>query len=282
MTRNNSWNFDTTYSTGDLLYASSGSSLSKLAIGSNNKVLGLSSSLPAWTTSSASSINSQTYTLWEDFTSGGGLNGVAGQNYWTDVSTGTSGALTNITGYNNHPGVVVMNTGTSSSGYGEIAFASGTSGPCVVFGGGTLDLTFITRIPTLSTAAQEFSVTMGWRKVTTNSGANTDGAWFQYNRTTNSGKWTIRTMKASAATTANTNNTVDTSWHSFKISVNAGNTSIAFYIDDVEVSNSPIATNLPIVTLQPIFSIVKSAGSTSRSLEIDYLQLDINLTSARA
>lgn len=283
MVKNNSWNFDATYVIGDILYASDSSTLSKLSIGSESEVLTVVTGALAYQASSSpANINNQTFSLWDDFNCAGGLDGAASQNWWRDLSTGTSGALLSLTGYNNHPGVVVLNTGTSSSGYGEIGWELSTAVGSVAFGGGTFDMTFINKIATTATSSQDFTMAWGWRNAANTSGATTDGAWFQYNRTTNSGRWTIRTMKASSGTTANTTTTPDTNWHTYKISVNADGTSVSFFIDGVEVSNSPIVTNIPVAKVSPFFNIIKTAGSTNRTVEIDYWQLDVNLTSARA
>lgn len=48
MTRQNSWNFDNTYTTGDVLYASDTSTLTKLSPGTNGHVLQVSSGVPVW------------------------------------------------------------------------------------------------------------------------------------------------------------------------------------------------------------------------------------------
>ncbi len=48
------------YTTGDLLYANSTTSLVKLGIGSNGQVLGLSGGVPAWTTDQTGTLNSVT------------------------------------------------------------------------------------------------------------------------------------------------------------------------------------------------------------------------------
>jgi hypothetical protein len=55
MTRQNSWNFDTTYTVGDVLYADTTSTLTKLNPGTDGQVLTLSSGVPSWQNSAASS-----------------------------------------------------------------------------------------------------------------------------------------------------------------------------------------------------------------------------------
>lgn len=46
--KQNSWDFDTTYNVGDLLYASDSDTLTKLPIGAEGDVLSVSSGVPAW------------------------------------------------------------------------------------------------------------------------------------------------------------------------------------------------------------------------------------------
>lgn len=68
----------TTYTTGDILYASASNTLSKLAVGSNGNVLTLAAGIPSWAAAT-----------------GGGGGGVAS---WVDV-TGTTQAMAASTGY---------------------------------------------------------------------------------------------------------------------------------------------------------------------------------------
>ena len=126
---------------------------------------------------------------------------------------------------------------------------------------------------------------MGLGEVSTATGDIANGAYFEYTHGTNSGNWQIKTAAASSRTTANTTTAADTNWHRFTIDINAGGTSVSFYIDGAEVANSPIATNIPTAGyFSDSFSIDKdggSTGTTSRDLYIDLSYIWCRLTSSR-
>lgn len=280
MTKNNTWNFDTTYSVGDILYASSSSSLSKLAIGSESQVLTVSSSLPSWQDSGVSP-STQTILYYEDYIGAvpGTLGFGCGQNGYYDTA-GTAVFQTDSA----HPGNLILTTGTSSTGTDTLVSSTGSlSASAFLFGGGTYTLTFYAKIPTLSTGTQRFSVKMGYMNNTTFASV-TNGCWFSYADNVNSGNWQGVTMKASTSSTANSTTAADTNWHQYKIAVNAGATSVSFYIDGAEIANSPLTSNIPNATNNEVgicFLILKSVGTTARTLEIDWYDHAISLTSSR-
>jgi hypothetical protein len=289
MVKNNAWNFDTTYTIGDLLYASSTSQLSKLGVGNSSEFLTVSSGLPVWGTVSPSSTDSQTFSLFSDFdlskqVDGGVSNQPADQNGASAEISGTE-FINDTTGDTEHPGIAYATTGSSSSGYGYVtSFGNRTkSTPGVVLGSGTYDLTIFAKVDTLSTSSQRYTAFIGFSDKRPSVAGTPNGCWFEYVDNVNSGNWQIKTATSSTTTTANTSTAVDTNWHKFKVSVNAAATSVSFYIDDVEVANSPITTNIP--TADIVYCVViikKSAGATPRSILVDYMQLDIALTSPRS
>lgn len=215
------------------------------------------------------------------FTSG------ASQLGWTGMAIGIAGTgyAVGIASTSGHPGIVEVNTNTSSTGgfgLGLGFIPSATSGP-IVLASGVLTMQFWLKIPTLSTGSERFFVSFGLSNADylDPSFTQTDGVFFKYIDNVNSGKWTISTMSSSSATTNNTNSTVDTNWHVYKIIVNAAGTSVSFYIDGVEVSNSPIATNIPTVAVAPYLLIQKSVGTTNRTVQFDLFTLNLPLTTPR-
>ena len=262
MVKNNAWNFDTTYTTGDLLYASTTSNLSKLGIGASNEYLTIAGGLPDWATVSGGSQSSQTYSLFSECDPGysGDQNGIT-----SFVSTLASDA--------SHPGVIQITTGTSASTITNCLYYYGT-----VLNNGTYNLDIVAKIPTLSTSAQRFNAYVGFF----NDLPVVDGCYFYYRDNVNTGRWQIKCTSSSTTTTANTNTTVDTNWHKFSVRVNATATSVAFYIDDVQVANSPITTNIPTSVIGAGIGLDKDVGSTARTFNVDYVQMDVSLTSARS
>lgn len=236
---------------------------------------------PTWQDVSTIGISGiSTYTFWEDFYS---VN-LDGSND-TDVSTFfdqetfglSSGAAVGTQDPQTHPGTIQTNTGTATNG-GNLIFASGN----LIMGGGSIECEWLLYIPTLSVLAQRYTLYLGIHNGTA-SAAPTDGVYFTYSDTINSGNWVGNTSKASSSSTANSAVAVSAAtWIKLKISVNAGATSASFFVNGTEIANSPIATNIPnTVITRPSFSIVKSLGTTSRSFILDYVNTTINLTTPR-
>jgi hypothetical protein len=95
----------TTYTTGDILYASATNVLSKLAVGTNGQVLTLASGIPSWATAS------------------GGVTTISFGSIGLTPSTATSGAVS-VAGT-----LVAANGGTGQSSYavGDLLYASTTT-----------------------------------------------------------------------------------------------------------------------------------------------------------
>jgi len=83
------------------------------------------------------------------------------------------------------------------------------------------------------------------------------------------GNWSIRCDKAGVSTTVDTGIAPDTDWHIIRVVTSP--TAIRFYYDGVEVSGSPITTNIPDnVYLQPRVS-VQTAADAAKYMDIDYV-----------
>ena len=64
--------------------------------------------------------------------------------------------------------------------------------------------------------------------------------------------------------------------------VNAAASSAAFYVNDVECTNSPITTNIPTSEqITPQIRIDRNAGTASRTVKADYVLYKCDLTTAR-
>lgn len=206
--------------------------------------------------------------------------------YINVVAQGTGAGINdNIGVTSGRPGVFYMNTGTTNSGNVACgrSLASGATNRVggIILGGGEVTLQWFTLLNQLSNVTETFTYNIG---IAYDSLANafTDGVFFSYTHSVNSGKWVINSIKSSAATTANTNSTVDTNWHAYKIVVNAAATSVSFYIDGVQVTGSPLATNIPNTkAIVPVVSMVKSVGTSRVYSTIDLYTLHIELTTPR-
>lgn len=105
-----------------------------------------------------------------------------------------------------------------------------------------------------------------------------NGIWFQYTDNVNSGNWQINCENGGTTTTANTNTAVTTDWQHLQIVVNADASSVAFYVDGMEVDNSPIVTNIPANPINPACRM--STGVTN--INLDLCVMTYELTTSRA
>ena len=173
-------------------------------------------------------------------------------------------------------GVWQLTTGTTTTG------ASGVStGDFSAFSLGQGSVTFegYIKIPTLSAVGEEFIFRVGFGDIV--NGLPVDMVGFEYDRLT-SVNWRTRCRSNSVSSTSTTSTAVGTGWTRLKIVVNAAGTSADFFIGGSNVGT--IATNVPAGVgreLTIIASIVKSAGTTARTAKLDYMALDMDLTTPR-
>jgi len=182
---------------------------------------------------------------------------------FSDASVGGSVAVG--TGDSTHPGVVVGSTSTSSTGVG----AALTSITAVTLGGAAWVNEWLVRVPTLSTVAQEYIVRVGMiDSVSTDA---TDGVYFEYDRLTSGDVWRCKTASAASRTgTATTTAIVAGAWARLSLVVNAGGTQADFYVDGALAAS--LTATIPTGSGKETgfgFTIIKSAGTTARTLEID-------------
>jgi hypothetical protein len=115
----------TSYTTGDLLYASSASALSKLPIGTNSQVLTLSGGLPSWQTPAASGVTSVSGTT-DRITSTGGTTPVIdiAATYVGQTSITTLGTIATGTWNATTIAVTKGGTGLTSASQGDLLYGS--------------------------------------------------------------------------------------------------------------------------------------------------------------
>lgn len=255
-----------TYTTGDMLYASASNTLSKLDIGDHypNIIVQNSSGVPQW---------KQDHLLLEnDFL------GLGGWQY--DNNSGTGLFTTGVSG---HPGIFTLGTSTSASGRAILSCGTTTSTPPYIFAGDGLTVfDAIVRIPTLSTVSEEFELFIGFMTSTafsTPPGSNV--ICFRYDRTTST-NWDGLCISAGSSTTASggTGTAVDTNWTHLRFIINAGGTNVDFFVDGVDIGS--VTTNIPTSTGMVISNyIFKTAGTTQRTVNIDYNRVYKELTTSR-
>lgn len=182
--------------------------------------------------------------------------------------TASSYTISNTT-QANIPGIVYC---TSTSGTGNFylngAFGYSAQGPIIGYFQETFE--WRVKIGVLGAANPNYTMYIGCSK---DSGGTPgpDAIYFKYNYATNSGNWQIESVKfGSGTSTGNTGTAADTNWHRFKIVINSAGNSAAFYIDDVQVTNSPLTTNLPPTGQIPYIYVTNSSGTNKKDFYIDY------------
>lgn len=188
------------------------------------------------------------------------------------VQSGSGGSLLQSGGVTNDTniGVIGLYTGTGTTG--RIAINSHVDG--IQFGNN--EWTFETRanIQNLSDATNTFTTRFGFMDATT--GDPTDGHFFRYTHGTNSGKWQAVTRINNVETATDTGETATAMTNGspmprWKIIVDNSGTNVDFYINDRRVvTHTPSGFTGSSRMTGIAYSMIKSAGTTSRAFFIDY------------
>ena len=188
--------------------------------------------------------------------------------------TGAKGD-TAVDGEGNHPGIVQLETGTTNTGRGAFQTALGA----IRLGGGAAIFESVVRIPTLPDGSESFAFRIGFGDSV--SGDMTDGVYIELTQADSD--WQCKTSSNSTRTTSDTGQAAQANtWTRLRIEVNAAGSEAKFYIDGT--LKATITTNLPTGAgreLGVVASIIKSAGTTNRTAQIDYTYFKIDFSSAR-
>lgn len=209
-------------------------------------------------------------------------NPLAAGGMWSQNVVG-AGAVITVTTLNNieHPGVIMMDTGTTATGSVGIRAAN-----TVLFGGGAVKLTWIVRLLNLSTAAQRYFIRIGFTTSTVLA-APANGVWFEYSDNVNSGNWQMKAAKGGVVTTVNSAIAAATGWHRFEIEINAAGTVTTGYITPHGGATSSFAgptTNIPTAAAQETqigACIVSTVGTSVKRIYPDAVSFFQELTTAR-
>lgn len=183
---------------------------------------------------------------------------------WT-TATGGAGAQTTAAVHDDVAcGVVQLQTGTTATGW----VAMGLGNSIFIPSGSSLYCEAYVRIPTLRTATQEFKAYFGFGDSVGTNVDMVDGAYFTHDST--STNWVMNTANNSVRTaTATSTAVVANQWYRLGIQIASGGGSAQFFIDGVSVGT--VATNVPTTRATGgIYKIVKTVGTTSRTMDCDY------------
>jgi hypothetical protein len=192
-----------------------------------------------------------------------------------------TGAAVGITAFSNtnHAGLMTLSTGTTATGSSRIGYGS-TGSSALIFGFGEWKFEACVQVSLLSTGTETFSVQTGFPDNPT----PTDGVYFRYTHSENSGKW-----QACTRTNNNAINSIDTGitvnavqWYTQTIIVNAAGTLATFFIDGVQVAST--SASIPTGAGRQTgvaCNILKSVGVTSRNFIIDFMDVVCKFTTPR-
>ncbi|HUW16178.1 MAG TPA: hypothetical protein VMW94_03785 [Actinomycetes bacterium] len=264
---------------GDLAVGSGADTAAKLTIGSTGQVLTVAAGTAAWAAAASSAWDADlTHVVIRD------------ECFFRPIADAYPGALLAVYGgtgailaagaaSSGHPGILSLSTGTTTTGRCGLG---GSAGGEIILGGYALSFAAVVKIPTLSDGTNTYTAAFGLGDGTAPHDA-TDAVRFVYGSAVNGGKWQLSTMASSSETVADSGVTVDTNWVLLQFTVNAAGNSVEFFIDGSSVGTmvDTIPTTANVTALQP-GGIRKSAGTTARTVLIDFYQYVFDPTAARS
>lgn len=187
--------------------------------------------------------------------------------------SGTGAGPSGINNGGSHPGVIRIDTGTTTSGYTSIRGANNNS---YKLSAGRIRMGALVRVPTLSTGTETFYCFFGLKDATGGlAGVTTNSVGIRYSSAVNSGKWQAFCSNGASSNVGDTGVTVTANqWYWLEIDVSADGTAVQFFVNGSRTNSftSAIQTALPAtanVVHYPA-EVQKSAGTTARSLDIDF------------
>ena len=169
----------------------------------------------------------------------------------------------------NRIGIGRAQTGSTTTGRYGLGSATADT---VVLGTNPMSFTSIVNIPTLSTGTETFIVQCGFFDSLT--AAPTDGLYFEYTHSVFGGNWQVNIYNNGGSIGSNDSGiTVSTStWYKLEVIVNAAATSTLFKINGTTVYTHTGTTPTGTARAMGFYShIRKTAGTTARQLDIDYI-----------
>lgn len=260
----------TSWTTGDMLYASASNTLSKLTAGTiGSQQVITDSGIPAWNTG----IGGPDIIYFED------------DFFYYQVADGPLGPWSNnrnsgqtypLGSTSSHPGVVQLSTSTTVNA--EDSFRKVTS---FVLAGGFIRFVTIINIPTLATVSEDYTMTIGLGDAIgsflTPPGNN--AVYFQYNRSSST-NWIMGTKSGGSFTSSSGSlPAVTTGWHTLAFDINAAASTVTFYVDGITIGTS--STNIPSSSMSLGYYIKKTAGSSDCVFNVDYCKYYQKLTTSR-
>lgn len=192
-------------------------------------------------------------------------NNLCGDTNWTV----TAASFARKAGEANHPGIV------SNTTAGGLLQKSSNGSDSIPLGAGTVTVDFIIRVVTTGAV----DIYIGLTDSTLPNAEPANGCYFLYNSGTNSGNWVGKTANGGTRSSANSANAVVAgNWVRLTIVVNAAGTSVAYFVNNVQITNSPLTTNIPAVSLAPS---VRCRNGATVGVDVDLITLKYVLAVSR-
>lgn len=179
-----------------------------------------------------------------------------------------------------NPGVITFAGSNGGALYSDSNNGSGIAG-AVILGGGILTTNWVIKTSILSNGTNRYTLYIGLGD-TTNGSDQANGVYFTYSDNLNSGNWVAKTASGSTRTSANSAIAATASdFVNLGIVVNASASSVAYYINGIQIANSPITTNIPTAAIAPFMSISQVSGTLGQCFQADLFYMTQVLTTAR-
>lgn len=232
-----------------------------------------------------------------------GGNTKVGRSYWVIesefIASGGNGLSMGLFGYNTgaassagalaaeagRNGMIECSTGTDTNGAAAVLSNNAVQNGILDIqpASGRIEFTGWVRFPTLSDGTNTYKAWIGLANSTIPSAAPVDGVDLTYTSAENSGKWRGACSEDSATTYVEDTGTAVAAgtWYRVSFMINAAATSVEFFINGTSIGSC--GTNVPDSNdnLAPNLQIIKSAGTTARSMTVDAVRYVGEFTTAR-
>lgn len=210
-------------------------------------------------------------------------NAVPGGILMWDTVLGAGGTIPTTQGTAAHPGMATLTTGGGAADRAMVrmSITGLLFGGSIVAGTNNAYLEWLVQVVTLSTAAQEYILQVGF--IDTANGDQVDGVYFEYDRATSGDVWRLKSANNSVRTTTVTAVPVTTSFVKLSIQVDSTATTADFFINGVKVGS--VAGNIPGAAGRETgigANFRKTVGTTGAAIcNIDYMTFRYRLITRR-
>lgn len=192
--------------------------------------------------------------------------------------TGAGAIVEDSIGDRGHPGVIELNTGTTSTGQAGVR----TNGMSAFrLGGDRFRFASWVYLPDLSTSGERFTFRSGFGDLLT--GEVTDGVFFRYTDNVAGGAFQAVTRNNSTETAITGPGVAEDTWYRLEIDVNGTGTSASFAINGTQIG--VITTNIPTAVGRELgviaANMIKSVGTTARRVLVDRVEFSCNFGAVR-